>query len=146
MLLKILQTCDSPTAILSVLQEKAREFDQVRSGDERLTKWLNPTVNVLYAFSAALGEGAGLVYSPAKVIFAGIGVFLLGLVGGQGRCGKSRRGGGSLRADGVLFQTTGGLYRGDTDRSDDGYNYEDNGRSADDLWDRDQGDKAGTRE
>ena len=56
-----LQTCDSPTAILSVLQEKAREFDRARSGDERLTKWLNPTVNVLYAFSAALGEGVGLV-------------------------------------------------------------------------------------
>ncbi|KAH9028257.1 hypothetical protein EDB84DRAFT_1498792, partial [Lactarius hengduanensis] len=39
--------------------------------------WLNPTVNVLYAFSAALGEGVGLVFSPAKVIFAGAGVLLL---------------------------------------------------------------------
>ncbi|KAH9166814.1 hypothetical protein EDB89DRAFT_1815089, partial [Lactarius sanguifluus] len=38
---------------------------------------LNPTVNVLYAFSAALGEGVGLVFSPAKVIFAGAGVLLL---------------------------------------------------------------------
>jgi hypothetical protein len=26
-----------------------------------LTKWLNPTVNVLYALSATLGEGVGLV-------------------------------------------------------------------------------------
>ncbi|KAH9071619.1 hypothetical protein EDB83DRAFT_260546 [Lactarius deliciosus] len=72
-----LQACDSPAAILSLLQEKAREFDQARSGDERLTKWLNPTVNVLYAFSATLGEGVGLVFSPAKVVFAGICVFLM---------------------------------------------------------------------
>ncbi|KAI9433551.1 hypothetical protein H4582DRAFT_987135, partial [Lactarius indigo] len=48
-----------------------------RRDDERLTKWLNPTVNVLYAFSATLGEGVGLVFSPARVIFAGIGVLLL---------------------------------------------------------------------
>ncbi|KAH8982414.1 hypothetical protein EDB92DRAFT_1952306 [Lactarius akahatsu] len=72
-----LQACDSPASILSVLQEKAREFDQAQSGDERLTKWLNPTVNVLYAFSTTLGEGVGLVFSPAKVVFAGICVFLL---------------------------------------------------------------------
>ncbi|KAH9022680.1 hypothetical protein EDB85DRAFT_2293157 [Lactarius pseudohatsudake] len=39
------------------------------SGHDKLTKWLVPTVNVLYAFSAALGEGAGLVFSPTKVIF-----------------------------------------------------------------------------
>ncbi|KAH9020702.1 hypothetical protein EDB84DRAFT_561724 [Lactarius hengduanensis] len=72
-----LKTCDSPDAILAVLQAQVQEFDQFRRDDERLTKWLNPTVNVLYAFSATLGEGVGLVFSPAKVIFAGIGVLLL---------------------------------------------------------------------
>ncbi|KAH9028626.1 hypothetical protein EDB85DRAFT_2291206, partial [Lactarius pseudohatsudake] len=72
-----LQSCDSTNAILVVLQDQVREFDQTRSGDERLTKWLIPTVNVLYAFSAAVSEGVGLVFSPAKVIFVGIGVFLL---------------------------------------------------------------------
>ncbi|KAH8987000.1 hypothetical protein EDB86DRAFT_2218225 [Lactarius hatsudake] len=72
-----LQSCDSTSAILAVLQDQVREFDQARSGDERLTKWLIPTVNVLYAFSATISEGIGLVFSPAKVIFAGIGVFLL---------------------------------------------------------------------
>ncbi|KAH9046656.1 hypothetical protein EDB84DRAFT_1674038 [Lactarius hengduanensis] len=72
-----LQSCDSTSAILAVLQEQVQEFDQARSGDDRLTKWLIPTVNVLYAFSAAVSEGVGLVFSPAKVIFAGIGVFLL---------------------------------------------------------------------
>ncbi|KAH9169392.1 hypothetical protein EDB89DRAFT_2073079 [Lactarius sanguifluus] len=67
-----LQSCDSISAILAVLRDQVREFDQVHNGDERLTKWLIPTVNVLYAFSAAVSEGVGLVFS-AKVIFAGIG-------------------------------------------------------------------------
>ncbi|KAI9430600.1 hypothetical protein H4582DRAFT_2086559 [Lactarius indigo] len=67
-----LQSCDSTSAILAVLQDQIREFDQAHSGYERLTKWLFPTVNVLYAFSAAVSEGVGLVFSPAKVIFAGI--------------------------------------------------------------------------
>ncbi|KAH9060256.1 hypothetical protein EDB87DRAFT_622937 [Lactarius vividus] len=71
-----LQSCDSTSAILAVLQEQVRQFDQAHSGDERFTKWLIPTVNVLYAFSAAVSEGVGLVFSPAKAIFAGIGVLL----------------------------------------------------------------------
>ncbi|KAH8984815.1 hypothetical protein EDB92DRAFT_1818883 [Lactarius akahatsu] len=62
-----LQSCDSTNAILAVLQDQVREFDQARSGDERLTTWLIPTVNVLYTFSAAVSEGVGLVFSPAKV-------------------------------------------------------------------------------
>ncbi|KAH9173902.1 hypothetical protein EDB89DRAFT_2241909 [Lactarius sanguifluus] len=72
-----LQSCNSSAAILAVLQDQVQEFEQSRSVDERLTKWLDPTVNVLYALSATLGEGIGLVFSPAKVIFAGAGVLLL---------------------------------------------------------------------
>ncbi|KAI9438100.1 hypothetical protein H4582DRAFT_1878685, partial [Lactarius indigo] len=72
-----LQSCHSTSAILAILQDQVREFDQAHSGDDRLTKWLIPTVNVLYAFSAAVSEGVGLVFSPAKAIFAGIGIFLL---------------------------------------------------------------------
>jgi hypothetical protein len=56
-----LQSCDSTGAILAVLHDQVREFDKSRSGDERLTKWLSPTVNVLCAFSAAVSGGAGLV-------------------------------------------------------------------------------------
>ena len=56
-----LQSCDSPNAILSVLQDLIHQFDQRRASDERLNKWLNPTVNVLYTFSDTLGEGVGLV-------------------------------------------------------------------------------------
>jgi hypothetical protein len=56
-----LQSCDSPNAVLSVLQDLIQQFDQRRTSDERLKKWLNPTVNVLYSFSAIIGEGVGLV-------------------------------------------------------------------------------------
>ena len=56
-----LQPCDSPNAVLTVLQDLVQQFDQRRTSDERLNNWLDPTVNVLYAFSATLGEGVGLV-------------------------------------------------------------------------------------
>jgi hypothetical protein len=90
-----LQSCDSTTAILSVLQDLVQQLDESRISGQGLTNWLRPTVDVLFAFSTALGEGVGLVglessshrnmvsdfhfqvYSPAKVIFTGIGVLLL---------------------------------------------------------------------
>ena len=56
-----LQACNSSSDILAVLQDQVKEFDQSRSADERLSRWLNPTINVLYAFSATLGGGVGLV-------------------------------------------------------------------------------------
>jgi hypothetical protein len=56
-----LQACDSPGAVIAILQQQVQELNQSGGGDSKLTKWLNPTVNVLYAFSAALGEGVGLV-------------------------------------------------------------------------------------
>ena len=89
-----LQACKSPGDILTVLQGKVDELDQSRSADERLSQWLNPTINVLYSFSATIGAGVGLVsavkltclsyqqlpisqvFSPASVIFSGIGVLL----------------------------------------------------------------------
>jgi hypothetical protein len=56
-----LQSCDSPSAILLVLQEQIQELNPSQTSDERLTRWLDPTVNVLYAFSRALGESVGPV-------------------------------------------------------------------------------------
>ncbi|KAI9443990.1 hypothetical protein H4582DRAFT_2189866 [Lactarius indigo] len=90
-LFKQFEKCDSPSAILAAFQ--ADQFGPSPIGDT-LNKWFVPTVNVLYAFSTTLGEGVGLVnvsssvddlalksicqaFSPAKVIFAGIGVLLL---------------------------------------------------------------------
>ena len=56
-----LQTCDSPASILAVLQGQVDDLDQARKSDERLTKWLSPTVNVLLTFSATIGGGVSLV-------------------------------------------------------------------------------------
>ena len=89
-----LQKCDSPASIFAVLQSQVDDLERARKGDERLTKWLGPTINVLIAFSDTLGEGVSLVclkmisfwndslttitqvFSPAKVIFVGAGALL----------------------------------------------------------------------
>jgi hypothetical protein len=60
-----LQSCNSSSDILAVLHDKVNEFDKSRSHNERLSSWLNPTINVLYTFSATVGQGAGLV-SPNR--------------------------------------------------------------------------------
>ena len=57
-----LQACDSPSAVLAILQLQVQALDQSQSSDNRWTKWLDPTVNVLYAFSETLGDGVSLVY------------------------------------------------------------------------------------
>jgi hypothetical protein len=94
-LLPSLQSCDSPEAILTVLRKQIPAFSQSQNGDDRLTKWVTPTVNVLYSFSATLGGAVGLVnimifpreesltlifafqaFPPANIIFAGIAVLL----------------------------------------------------------------------
>jgi hypothetical protein len=56
-----LQSCASSTDILAVLHNQVNEFDNARTRNEKLSSWLNPTINVLYAFSATLGQGVGLV-------------------------------------------------------------------------------------
>ena len=89
-----LQSCNSPSTILAVLQQQLWGIDQSQRSDERWTRWLGPTVNVLFTLSGILGEGIGMVYrnmtlseicglificqvfSPAKVIFVGVGVLL----------------------------------------------------------------------
>ncbi|KAF8257891.1 hypothetical protein EI94DRAFT_1708505 [Lactarius quietus] len=71
-----LERCNSPAAILAILQDQVDQFNQARSSDERLQRWIGPTINVLHAFSETLGEGISLVFSPAKVIFVGAGVLL----------------------------------------------------------------------
>jgi hypothetical protein len=56
-----LQTCSSPAAIIAVLQEQVQGLDRSSSSDERWSKLLDPTVNVLQAFSSILEAGASLV-------------------------------------------------------------------------------------
>ncbi|KAF8268377.1 hypothetical protein EI94DRAFT_1700270 [Lactarius quietus] len=74
--------CDSSASILTVLQGQVDDLDQAQGGDERLTKWLSPMVNVLLSCSDTLGEGVSLFRNndagvlSQKVIFAGAGVLL----------------------------------------------------------------------
>ena len=63
-----LQACKSPGDVLAVLQDKVNELDQSRSADERLSQWLNPTINVLYSFSATIGAGVGLVSAVKRQV------------------------------------------------------------------------------
>ena len=56
-----LQNCDSVNDILAILRDQVQQFDKSQSGDERLTKWLGPTVNVLNAFSDTISAGVSLV-------------------------------------------------------------------------------------
>jgi hypothetical protein len=50
------ETCDSPDAILAILRAQI-----LRPGSEKLLTWLNPTINVLSAFSETIGGAVGLV-------------------------------------------------------------------------------------
>jgi hypothetical protein len=56
-----LQSCHCPDVILAILQKQIPLVGQSQSSNERFAKWLVPTVNVIYALSATLGEGVGLV-------------------------------------------------------------------------------------
>jgi hypothetical protein len=55
------QGCNSPSAILAILQQQVQGMGHSRNNDDRWTNWLDPTVNVLYALSATLGKDVGLV-------------------------------------------------------------------------------------
>ncbi|KAI0277574.1 hypothetical protein BGY98DRAFT_1177062 [Russula aff. rugulosa BPL654] len=71
-----IQACDTPAAIRTILREQIHGLDQSQSNAERWSKWLDPTVNVLFAFSATIGAGVGLICSPASVMFTGVGDLL----------------------------------------------------------------------
>ena len=95
-LLPRLETCNSPDAVIALLREQIPGFDQSRSDNdpERLSNWLNPTVNVIVAFSGAIGDFVSPVglslnlsriwtlmrilqaFPPAGLIFTGIAVLL----------------------------------------------------------------------
>jgi hypothetical protein len=60
-LLRSLETCNSPDAVLILLRRQIPGFDQSGSRDERLTNWVNPVVNVLYNFAETIDGAVGLV-------------------------------------------------------------------------------------
>ena len=116
--------CDSPEAILAVLEGKANDLNQSQSSDQRLTKWLTPTVNVLNALAATFGQAVGTVspstspyhdcpnvtfhwqvFPPTQIIFSGISILLVVSVLAYSSCAGSdntiwrRRQGTRLRAE-----------------------------------------------
>ena len=58
-----LQSCDSPDDIITTLRQQIPGFDPSAGGssDDRLTRWLDPTVKVISAFSATIGSTVALV-------------------------------------------------------------------------------------
>jgi hypothetical protein len=60
-LLHSLETCNSPDAVLAILQAQILEPGQPQSSRNKLTTWLDPTVKVLNAFSSTIGGFVGLV-------------------------------------------------------------------------------------
>ena len=56
-----IRSCDTPGSVIAVLRTQVQPLDRSQSADEKWTKWLVPTIHVLYAYSATLGDGEGLV-------------------------------------------------------------------------------------
>jgi len=52
-----LQDCDSPSSILDLLHQQVQDLNQSQRLNERWTRWLDPTVNVLHAFTKMLEGG-----------------------------------------------------------------------------------------
>ncbi|KAH9955010.1 hypothetical protein BC827DRAFT_1386558 [Russula dissimulans] len=61
-----LDICRSPEAVSNLLRTQAQAFSKFRKADEKLMAWLDPTVHILFTFSATLGEGIGLVTILAR--------------------------------------------------------------------------------
>ena len=56
-----LETCDSPDAVLTILRAQLLGPGQSQSSSDKLTTWLDLTVNFINTFSATIGGGVGLV-------------------------------------------------------------------------------------
>jgi hypothetical protein len=71
-----LQRKNSPDDILQILQNQADHFNAFRESNKLMT-FLKSIIDVLFTLSGTISEALGLVkFSPAKAIFAGIGLLL----------------------------------------------------------------------
>jgi hypothetical protein len=53
--------CDSPGAVLSLLQENVKAFKDYRDNNRKFIECVGPVVQFVHAFSGILGEAAGMV-------------------------------------------------------------------------------------
>ena len=60
-LLSRFKTCHSPSAILAIFQTQVLGPGQPQSSGDKWLTWLNPTINVLNAFSAVIAASVGQV-------------------------------------------------------------------------------------
>ena len=78
-LLRRLEACNSPDSVISLLKDQIPAFDKSGSSDEKLTKWVNPVVNVLYNFAATIGGAVSLVSLGILGTFIRSQVYFLGI-------------------------------------------------------------------
>jgi hypothetical protein len=57
----VFDVCNTPETVLNVFRRQAQAFEKFRAGEDKLMRWLNPTVHVLFTLSAVLGEAINLV-------------------------------------------------------------------------------------
>ena len=64
-----IEGCDSPDEVVSILREKAKQFEEYREGNCTLINWITPIVQVIHVFSGLPGEASGIVsgrlFSPS---------------------------------------------------------------------------------
>ena len=63
-LFRTLETCRSSDDVIATLRQEVPAPNQSGSSDDRLTRWLDPTVRVINAFSATIGGAVALVSLP----------------------------------------------------------------------------------
>lgn len=56
-----LDHCNSPDAVLEILQRQADALEEAGMFGQTLMKWLDPIVHVLYTLSETIGEGVSIV-------------------------------------------------------------------------------------
>ena len=56
-----IESCDSPNAVLTVLETQVQTFDPSPNSNEMWKRLLDPTITVLYAFSGFLSNVTGQV-------------------------------------------------------------------------------------
>ena len=59
--------CDSPGAVLLLLQENLKAFKDYRDNNRKFIECVSPVVQFVHAFSDILGEAAGLVSCDQSV-------------------------------------------------------------------------------
>lgn len=68
------EACSSPGGVITLLREQFSGLDQSRRGSdsEKLTNWLNPTVNAINVFSGTIGGSVALVcHTPFELDSSG---------------------------------------------------------------------------